>query len=102
MNKKDFLKWIQISRTTGAQEPGVRADCGGAKSEEGSPGTSAEGQRALLKTEAAETPLFKQKCWPVCDLNLKLSKWFHISRKEDEMVVGCLVGLDVGVMTATS
>lgn len=80
----------------------VRADCGGANSEEGCPGTRAEGQRASLETENAETSLFKQKCWPVCDLNLKLSKWFQISRKEDGTVVGCLVGLDVGVVTATS
>lgn len=75
---------------------------GGANREEGSTGTSAEGQRASLETENAETSLFKPKCWPVCDLNLKLSKWFHISTKEDRIVVGCLVGLDVGMVTATS
>lgn len=44
--------------------------------------------QALLEASNAETSLFKQKCWPGCDLNLELAKWFCISRKEDGVAVG--------------
>lgn len=46
----------------------------------------------------AETSLFKQTCWPGSDLNLKLSKWCCISRK-DGVAVGVPGGLDVGMVT---
>lgn len=44
--------------------------------------------QASLETKNEETSLFKQKCWPGCNLNLKLSKGFCILRKEDRVIVG--------------
>lgn len=44
--------------------------------------------QASLETKNEETSLFKQKHWPRCDLILKLSKGFCISRKKDGVLVG--------------
>lgn len=47
-----------------ASGTGVRADRGRVNSQEASPGTSAEGQRASLEIENRETSLFKKRVGP--------------------------------------